>query len=117
MQNKYQVRKMKRIIVMAVATFMVTGLFAQKRVPATPNPIETVQPNGDSLTVRLYGDEHFHYYATVDGYKIVKNKKGCFCYAKLDKENNLTASSRKAKNEEKRTKCETKYLQTKGLKR
>ena len=35
-------------------------------VPSRMRPVEVVQPDGSSLTVVAHGDEHFHYYATVD---------------------------------------------------
>ena len=51
-------------------------------VPADPRPMEYVQPNGDTLIVRLVGDERFHFTTTIDGVLIAKNDKGYYCYAK-----------------------------------
>jgi hypothetical protein len=36
-------------------------------VPAYPKPVRVEQPDGTTLTVRVYGDERFHYATTVDG--------------------------------------------------
>ena len=49
-----------------------------KRVPAAPHPMEYIQPNGDTIDIRLRGDENHHFHTTLDGYKIVKDKKGYF---------------------------------------
>ncbi len=81
--------------------------FAQKpsRVPAYPGIIEKVQPNGDTLHIRLVGDEWKHWVTTEDGYKIELNKRGWYCYVKNDR---LTC--RKAHDAARRTQCEQKWL-------
>lgn len=80
------------------------------RVPATPNPIEVVQPNGSKLTIRLFGDERRHYNTTIDGFVIVQNEKGYYCYAKLDKNGNYAPTKTVANNEENRKNCEKNFL-------
>ena len=87
-------------------------------VPANPRPIPYVQPNGDTLMIRLVGDERFHYTTTVDGYLIAKNRKGYYCYAKWVErtEDGKTyrvakPTCRKARNADKRTKCEQRRLE------
>ncbi len=81
-----------------------------QRVPATPYPIEVVQPDGEKLTVYLRGDERQHFYTTLDGYKIVKNKKGVFCFAKLNCKKQIVASKHRAYNAENRKPCTLRYL-------
>ena len=39
-------------------------------VPATPYPVKVTQPDGSELTVRLNGDEFYHFYTTDDGYTV-----------------------------------------------
>lgn len=51
-------------------------------VPAYPRPIRVEQPDGTTMTVRLYGDERFHYATTTDGYNLV-SENGMLCYARL----------------------------------
>ena len=51
------------------------------RVPAVPYPIKHVQRNGDTLAIRLYGDEHHHWAETVDGYLLKLRKDGAYEYA------------------------------------
>lgn len=86
------------------------------RVPATPHPIQYVQPDGDTLTMRLHGDERKHYRTTLDGYEIIQDKKGCYKYAKARKSGTIIPTCRQAHNQEKRTKCENNFLNKNGIK-
>lgn len=58
-------------------------------IKSNPRPITVVQPDGTTLTVRIHGDENFHYMTTVDGYLIRKDKDGFFKYERLDEKNKL----------------------------
>lgn len=49
-------------------------------IKANPNPVTVEQPDGTKITVRLHGDERFHYVTTVDGYLIRRDKDGFFNY-------------------------------------
>lgn len=105
---------MKRIVFfIALWVGSMTLLQAQgpKRVPAVPYPLEVIQPNGDTLTIRLIGDEHYHFRTTLDGWLIKQNRRGYYCYAYYNKKGETVASRRKAHNAEKRTKREIKYLE------
>ncbi len=81
-----------------------------RRVPAAPWPIEYVQPNGDTLIVRLHGDERKSWRTTADGYLIYKNKRGVYCYAKQRKNGTTYATCRVAHNAEQRTEKEQKWI-------
>ena len=85
-----------------------TSLFA---VPATPFPVTITQPDGTELTIRLHGDEYFHYKTTLDGYALVSDADGILNYAKLDINGNLISTSLKATNIEKRSIIEKKFIQ------
>lgn len=52
-------------------------------VQALPIPIVVNQPDGSQLTVKIIGDEFFHYLTTLDGYTIVKSDDGFYRYAQL----------------------------------
>ena len=96
---------MKRLICILVA--MGYGLLAigQKpaRVPAYQGVIERVQPNGDTVYVRLHGDERKHWMTLEDGKTLVKeDKKGYICYAKKKKNGQIVATRRKVKQSQKR---------------
>lgn len=107
---------MKKIFAIAILAIVAIGMWA---VPARPTPFPRVQPNGDTITVRLVGDEHWHATFTVDGYLITKNDKGYFCYAKWKKtpeatdimKGKVAVPTRKhAKDEGKRSKCEKRWI-------
>ena len=85
------------------------------RVPAAPYPIEHVQPNGDTLTIRLVGDEHWHCTITTDCYVIAQNKRGYYCYAREIGDRQYEATRRRAHNQDARTKSEIRWLNRKGV--
>jgi hypothetical protein len=82
---------------------MASGVLAQQkpaRVPAYQGVIERVQPNGDTVYVRLHGDERRHWMTLEDGVTLVKeNQKGYICYAKKKKNGQIVATRRKVKQE------------------
>ena len=49
-------------------------------IMANPNPVTITQPDGTQLTIRIHGDEAFHYTTTTDGYLIRKDTDGFFKY-------------------------------------
>ena len=109
----------KGILMVAVMAMMALGVQAQApaKVPAYRGLIERVQPNGDTLRTYLRGDEHFHFATTEDGWQIKEDKKGWLKYAKLNRKGEAVISWRKAHNAEKRSKCETKWLEKHGVKK
>ncbi|HUW07468.1 MAG TPA: hypothetical protein VMW01_14565 [Williamwhitmania sp.] len=62
------------------------------RVPATPYPIKYAQPNGDTLTIKLYGDEHHHWAETIDGYLLLQRNDGPYEYAYRDKDGKIVST-------------------------
>ena len=99
---------MKRLMyILAIScSVWALGAMAQQRparVPAYQGVIERVQPNGDTIYVRLHGDERKHWMTLEDGVTLVKeNKKGYICYAKKKKDGRLVATCRKVKQEKKK---------------
>ena len=112
---------MKKLFLLATLLMAMTlGLRAQQlpaKVPAYPGIIECVQPNGDTLQTYLRGDEHMHWRMTTDGWQIRENKKGWYVYAKLNKKGEAVPSCKKAHNVGKRSKCEMRWLEKKGIKK
>ncbi len=84
---------MRRIFALLAAAMLWATVWA---VPADPTPIQVTQPDGTMLTVKLHGDEFFHFTSTVDGYTVVKNAAGYYTYAQLDGDR-LVASDRIAR--------------------
>lgn len=95
---------MRRLIYILLLAISVTLVAQQRpsRVPAYPGVIERVQPNGDTVYVRLHGDEHIHWMTLEDGKTLVtENKKGYICYAKQKKNGKVVATCKKVKQEKK----------------
>lgn len=81
-------------------------------VPAYPYPIVFTQPNGDTLTLTMKGDEFVSYAVTPDGYTLLYNDEGYFTYAQLDSDENLVFSNHIAKSIERRTRADRHFLGT-----
>ena len=101
-RNKEQGTKtdMKRLLLILAIGNALCVWAQQKpsRVPAYRGIIERVQPNGDTIYVRLHGDERRHWMTLEDGTTLVKeNKKGYVCYAKKKKNGTIVATCKKVK--------------------
>lgn len=99
------------IVCLSAAMFVIADDFTRRRVPAIHHPIEYIQPSGDTLMIRLNGDERRHWHTTLDGYLIRENSKGKMCYAYFDKKGRIVLTRRTAHNADDRTKCEQKFVQ------
>lgn len=91
---------MKRILLILAISCGLVVMAQQKpsRVPAYRGIIERVQPNGDTIYVRLHGDERRHWMTLEDGTTLVKeNKKGYICYAKKKKNGTIVATCKKVR--------------------
>jgi len=80
-------------------------------VKATPDPITLTQPDGSEITIRLRGDEFFHYKTTIDGYTVVPDAAGVLTYAKRNILGNLYSTNVKANNAERRSVEERLFIQ------
>jgi M6 family metalloprotease-like protein len=57
-----------QIIVFLLVLFVwLAGSFPARAVPAAPDPFKLRQPDGSEITLRVFGDEWFHWYETMDG--------------------------------------------------
>lgn len=103
------------IFLCAVWLLCGTGIASAQKgvrgVPAVRTPIEQIQPNGDTIVVRLHGDERHHCTTTLDGYLIGTNRRGYYCYAKEGKDGTIIVTNRIAHNEKDRTRCERRYIE------
>jgi hypothetical protein len=94
---------MKQLFIILSVACMASGVLAQQkpaRVPAYQGVIERIQPNGDTVYVRLHGDERRHWMTLEDGKTLVQeNKKGYICYAKKKKDGRIVATCKKVKTE------------------
>lgn len=120
---------MKKILflVAMMATMTVFGQYGacqaqeaapqKHNVPAYRGVIERVQPNGDTLRTFLRGDERKHWLMTEDGWLIREDKNGWLKYCKTNNKGEVVLSCRKARNAEKRSKCEQRWLEKRGVKK
>ena len=98
---------MKKFLLLATFFLFAQQLFA---VIAYPYPVTFTQPNGDTLTVIMRGDEFFNYAHTTDGYTLMYNNKGYFAYAQRNSYGDLEPSTFTAKSPNQRTLAEQKFL-------
>lgn len=80
---------LKVIICIGTILYFVPNAHA---IMANPNPITITQPDGSTLTIRIHGDESFHYTTTLDGYLIEKDIDGFFKYVDFEA-NQLTTQT------------------------
>ncbi len=73
---------MKYILLIVSVIYSILTIHPQKvqAIQATTRPVEVRLPDGTSLTIRIYGDEHFHYTTTIDGYLIKQGRDGFYYY-------------------------------------
>jgi hypothetical protein len=83
---------------------------AANAVAAYPYPTTVTQPDGTTVTVKMHGDEWFHYTTTTDGYTVVKNDNGYWVYAQ-DVDGKLAPTTHIARDAAKRTEADKEYLQ------
>lgn len=96
---------MKKVISFAILICL--GVQYINAVPADTTPKVIKQPNGTSLTVRLIGDEYYHYITTSDGVVIEKNSAGNYEYVDIKANGTVGLSGVLANDEKNRTPRET----------
>ena len=62
---------------------------AAQAVPALSKPVRVKQPDGLFVTVKLVGDEYYHYQTTTDGYLLTRADDGSLVYATSDADGQL----------------------------
>ncbi len=100
------------LIVAIVAFFYVLNVQNVNAIRAYKNPIVITQPDGTTLTVRLHGDEFYHYKTTEDGFLISQKANGYYTYTGIDTNGNKTESDIIVRDITKRTSREVNFLRT-----
>ena len=59
----------------------ITSSLSALAIPAYPVAIQTPQPDGTLVSIKLVGDEFYHYNTTADGYTVLLNEQGAYVYA------------------------------------
>ncbi len=109
---------MRNLLIPLVLLFPLLSIAQPAAVPARRNPVQRIQPDGDTLTILLRGDEHNHWTMTADGYHVRENKKGVLCYLQSTSDTPTRSpkiSRRQAHNANHRTKCEQRWLTRHGV--
>ncbi|MFZ4726593.1 MAG: M6 family metalloprotease domain-containing protein [Paludibacter sp.] len=103
----------KKVLLMALcAVFFKLAFLPLHAIKAYPNPINITQPDGTQLTIKLQGDENYHYQTTEDGYLLKRNSNNLLTYATLNSNGEAVESDIIAKNISKRTAKEIQFLKT-----
>lgn len=108
-------KKLSKFLGLVIAALMVS--VAAKAVPAYPKPVTFTQPNGETVTITLKGDEHIHWAVSEDGYTLLTNSEGYMTYAYCLPSGDMVPTNVIASDVKKRSNSEIAYLQTvkKGL--
>ena len=69
---------LRNIFIGVSLTFLAANSMA---MPAHPAPAKVLQSDGSELTVRVVGDEFYHYTMTSDGDTVMKSPDGDYKYA------------------------------------
>ena len=108
---------MKKSILKAAAALLMaaTMQISAYAVPALPRLITVKQSDGSTITIRIHGDEKFHYTTTSDGYLVVQ-KNGVYYHATADA-SGLRVTDIKANDPSKRSGAESDLLffKSKGI--
>jgi hypothetical protein len=67
---------MKRIL--ATLALLLGALHILSAIPAYPGKIQMIQPDGSTITVRIHGDEWFHYITDESGRVVARGADGFF---------------------------------------
>lgn len=99
----------KVFITLCASAFLgVSSLFA---LPARSIPETITQPDGTVVTVRLVGDEFYHYSMTTDGIPVVRGTDGFYRYAELAPDGTAVAGQVIARDAHLRTASDKVYLE------
>ena len=99
----------KVFITLCASVFLgVSSLFA---LPARSIPETVTQPDGTVVTVRVVGDEFYHYQMTADGIPVVRGADGFYRYAELTPDGTVVAGQVIARDAHLRTASDKVYLE------
>lgn len=101
---------MKKVfITLCASAFLgVSSLFA---LPARSIPETVTQPDGTVVTVRVVGDEFYHYQMTADDIPVVRGADGFYRYAELAPDGTVVAGQVIARDAHLRTASDKVYLE------
>ncbi len=99
---------MKKILV-TIVLMLIGDVFVYAK-PAVRCLMQSIQPDGTTLSVYKRGDERSHNVFTKDGYLVLKDDARGYCYADVDNDGKLIATAIQARDPESRTDKEKAFL-------
>lgn len=82
------------LLIVAGSVLFVAAAPSAFAVSANPNSFQEVQPDGTEVSLRVRGDEHFHWTEDKAGYTVIYNK-GWFEYARVNPQGRLVPTGLK----------------------
>lgn len=88
---------MKKVLASLFALFLMSGILSHA-VPAYPGTIQYRQPDGSVISIRIHGDEFYHY-TTCNGQVVARDKDGFYRPAQMPvrKSSGIRAARRSAR--------------------
>ncbi len=86
---------LKRQPALLFLAVLLLGSIQAKAVPASPNPFHLRQPDGSEITLRVFGDEWFHWYEITDGRPVTLDSASGFWMYSLPSDTGPNVSSGK----------------------
>lgn len=105
--NKFAKHTCGILAALSIPLVCATDLSAK---PAVKTPITVTQPDGSSLSIRLHGDEFFHFSTTTDGHLIMNTPDKGYVYAEISRDGIPVATSMRAHDANERTEVEKTFL-------
>lgn len=103
-------RKFLLLLSLIIAS-LALSINTSQAVPAYNKAVNVTLPDGSQLTLRLVGDEFFHYKLTTDGYQVVQGSDGYYYYYTPQSASTRSANTgTRASNPSNRTSQEKSYL-------
>lgn len=78
---------------LALAAAMLLAVTQAFAINASPNAVEVTQPDGAKISLRIRGDEYFHWYEDAQGFTVVRDAVKQYVYAGLDGEGKLAPTA------------------------
>lgn len=101
---------MRKLTILSLLFLLLCGTSFIHAIPAKPGLRKYCQPDGTEITVRVKGDESFHFYETADGLLLKAADNGALHYAVLDQLGKAIPGKYIASDKENRTADENNYI-------
>src|SRR5687767_3379123 len=75
--------KPKTILFAILSAWLFSG-YISFAAPYSGSVMLFTQPDRKFVSVKIWGDEYYHRVESMDGYPLIRNKKGWICYATIN---------------------------------